>query len=99
MVKAMSDPRVFEELPPRSQKFLRDLGETPESWRRDQERSLAAKRKRERRIERNIRNEASQGRYPEPEEAKCGCGKWGEINYDDGSFRGYYCGGSERCYP
>lgn len=54
----------------------------------------AAGAKRERRRLRNIDNEASQGRYPE--EAQCGCGKWGEINYDG---RLYYCGGSQWCCP
>jgi hypothetical protein len=54
----------------------------------------AAEAKRERRRLRNIDNEAAQGRYPE--EAECGCGKWGPINYDGSA---YYCGGSERCCP
>jgi hypothetical protein len=63
----------------------------------DLQRRRAAEAKRERRRLRNIESEASQGRYPE--EAKCGCGKWGEINYDDGSFRGYFCGGSQWCCP
>ena len=32
-------------------------------------------------------------------EMKCGCGRRGPVNYDDGSYQGYYCGGSERCIP
>jgi hypothetical protein len=65
MIKAASNPRVFTELPPRSQQFLRDLGETAESFNRGQERDQAAKQKRARRIERNLRNEARQDRAPE----------------------------------
>lgn len=63
----------------------------------DLSRRHAAQAKRERRRLRNIENEKSQGRYPE--EYKCGCGRWGEANYDDGCGPMYYCGGSQWCCP
>jgi hypothetical protein len=104
------------------QKLMRSYGETPESMRHHDLRDQAARIKRERRIDRNVANEARQGRYnaaphllvklfnsgapllelvdeEEVEEAKCRCGKRGEVNYDDGNYRGYFCGGSDRCIP
>jgi len=63
----------------------------------DTARIRAAEAKRERRRLRNIENEAAQGRYPE--QAECSCGEWGDVNYDDGYYRGFFCGGSERCCP
>lgn len=63
----------------------------------DRIRMNKAQARRDSRIERNIRNEAAQGRYPE--QLECRCGAWGEVNYDDGAYRGYFCGGSERCCP
>jgi hypothetical protein len=36
----------------------------------------------------------------EPELADCGCGARGEVNYDDGTERRYYCYGSlPMCSP
>lgn len=109
MVKAISEPRVFEQLPPRSQQFLRDMGETPESFRHGQARDRAAQRKRADRIERNLRNEARQGREPEGLEwmgnhwrATCrSCGNDYEFPCDAAEFHPdiSYCGGSERCCP
>ncbi|WP_313453482.1 hypothetical protein [Stutzerimonas nitrititolerans] len=83
--------KAFE---PQEPSTIKPRDVTPEGLRR----MLAAKQKRDRRRQRNIGNEAAQGRYPE--EAMCGgCGQWGEINYDDGRHRGYFCGGSDRCCP
>lgn len=81
----------------KGQQYLRSVGETPDSMRLHRERDQKAQAKRDHRIERNIRNEAAQGRYPE--QLECRCGAWGEVNYDDGAYRGYFCGGSERCCP
>lgn len=109
LARALGVPRVFEELPPRSQSFLRDLGETPESFRRGQALDRAAKRKREHRIERNIRNEARQGREPEGLErvgnhwkACCkSCGNYYDIGCDAIEFDPdmSYCGVSQWCLP
>jgi hypothetical protein len=95
------------------QKLVRSYGETPESMRHHDLRDQAAKAKRERRIDRNVRNEARQGRYNANGallarlfdsggalwQEQCRCGKWGEVNYDDGATSMYFCGGSERCCP
>jgi hypothetical protein len=35
----------------------------------------------------------------EPETAKCLCGKRGEINYDDGTERRFYCYSGPDCCP
>ncbi|WP_338507057.1 hypothetical protein [Pseudomonas poae] len=35
----------------------------------------------------------------EPETAQCLCGKRGEINYDDGTERCYYCYSGPDCCP
>ena len=34
---------------------------------------------------------ADQPEESEPEIAECGCGATGEVNYDDGTERRYYC--------
>jgi len=34
---------------------------------------------------------ADQPEEEEPEIAECGCGATGEVNYDDGTERHYYC--------
>lgn len=78
----------------KGQQYLRDVGETPNSMRLHRERDDKAQAKRDRRIARNIRNEAAQGREPEPpKEVECGCGKWGEPNYEER----YYCGSGWCC--
>lgn len=84
------DPRIFgNDWPQPSEPPLIVLRDpTPQ----DLARIKAAQAKRERRRLRNIANEAAQGRYPE--EVMCGCGKWGEPNYEDR----YYCG-SRWCMP
>ena len=92
------------------EQLMRDHGETPESMRHHRERSEAAERKRLRRIERNLINEARQGRAPEGLELTK-AGKWFaccrscERNYEiyceahefepDQS----YCGRNEWCTP
>lgn len=73
---------------------MAQLGYSEEDMRISRERYAKALRKRERRQERNIRNEVAQGRGPE--QAECGCGRWGDVNYEGNS---YYCGGSPRCCP
>jgi hypothetical protein len=98
----------------KGKQYLRDCGETPDSMRHHDLRDQAAQAKRERRVDRNVANEARQGRYNASgkllaklfdsgaaplEQAECRCGKWGEVNYDDGSGRYFFCGGSERCCP
>lgn len=35
----------------------------------------------------------------EPETGRCLCGKAGEINYDDGSERRFYCYSGPDCCP
>jgi hypothetical protein len=109
MVRALGDLKVFEQLPPRSQRFLRELGETPDSYNRGQERDRAAKRKREHRIERNLRNEARQGREPEGLQwtgnhwlATCkSCKNDYEFPCDAAEFDPdmSYCGSSQWCCP
>lgn len=109
LIQATRDQSTFDQLPPRSQQFLRDLGETPESHRYNQERERAAQRKRERRIVRNLRNEAHQGNEPEGLELRgkkwfavcrsCQCDY--EIYCMPQEFEPdmSYCGGSEWCCP
>lgn len=74
----------------------------------DRQAIQAAQRKRRRRVERNIRNEAAQGNYPEGLlplgsgwEAKCRCcDEWYEIGCDASEFNPdmSYCG-SQWCLP
>lgn len=85
---------IFDKRQNRRIANMAQLGVSEKDMRISRERDAKAKDKRERRRLRNISNEAAQGRYPE--QAECGCGKWGEVNYDGNA---YYCGGSERCIP
>lgn len=93
----------------KGQQYLRSVGETPDSMRLHRERDQKAQAKRERRIERNIRNELAQGRGPDglwlvngEWTAQCrSCGNDYALGHDLCDFTDdmSYCGRSEGCCP